>query len=94
MTRSAKKGPYIDIKLLAKVEKQKAGSDRTPIKTWARRSQIPPEFVGHKFGVYNGKRFIEVLVSETMIGHRLGEFSPTRTFHGHGKITKRTADKT
>jgi small subunit ribosomal protein S19 len=94
MTRSLKKGPYIDEKLAIKIEKQKQSGDRSVIKTWARASQIPPEFVGHKFGIYNGRKFIEVLISEGMIGHRLGEFSPTRTFRGHGKVTKRTADKT
>ncbi len=94
MSRSLKKGPYIDEKLLKKVVKQKSGSDRTPIKTWARASQIPPEFVGHRIGVYNGRKHIEVLVSESMVGHRLGEFSPTRTFRGHGKVTKRVTEKT
>ncbi|CAN5121573.1 30S ribosomal protein S19 [soil metagenome] len=94
MSRSAKKGPYIDEKLHIKVSKQKDSNDKTTIKTWARNSQIHPDFVGHKIGVYNGRRFIEVLVSESMVGHRLGEFSPTRTFRGHGKVTKRTAEKT
>ncbi len=94
MSRSSSKGPYIDQKLLKKVEKQKSGGTRTPIKTWARASQIPPEFVGHTFLVHNGKIFKEVFVSEAMVGHRLGEFSPTRTFHGHGKVTKRTMTKT
>lgn len=94
MSRSTKKGPYVDEKLLEKVQKQKQARTNDPIKTWARRSQIPPEFVGHKLAVHQGKRFIEVLVSESMVGHRLGEFAPTRTFKGHGKVTKRTADKT
>lgn len=94
MSRSAKKGPYIDEKLLYKVNNQKQNNDRTAIKTWARSCQIPPEFVGHKLDVYNGKKFIEVFVTEPMVGHRLGEFSPSRTFRGHGKVTKRTADKT
>lgn len=94
MSRSSKKGPYIDKKLLIKVNKQKAGGDRSPIKTWARSCQIPPEFVGHKFAVHNGKNFIEVFVSETMVGHRLGEFSPTRVFRGHGQVTKRVLEKT
>lgn len=94
MSRSLKKGPYVDEKLLKKVLKQKQDGKKMTIKTWARRSQIAPEFVGHTFGVYNGKKFIDVFVSEGMIGHRLGEFSPTRTFRGHGKVTKRTADKT
>jgi len=94
MARSNKKGPYIDKKLLEKVNKQKAGGDRSPIKTWARASQIPPDFVGHRIGVHNGKTFIEVFVSEAMVGHRLGEFSPTRTFRGHGQVTKRVLEKT
>lgn len=94
MSRSAKKGPYIDAKLLKKIDTQKQTGDRGPIKTWARDSQIPPEFVGHKIAVHNGRKHIEVLISEAMIGHRLGEFSLTRTFKGHGKVTKRTADKT
>lgn len=93
MSRSSKKGPYVDERLLAKVMKQKAGKKEV-IKTWARACQIPPEFVGHTFGVHNGKKFIEVFVNEAMVGHRLGEFSPTRTFHGHGKMVKRTLTKT
>lgn len=94
MSRSTKKGPYIDPRVLAKVNKQKAGGNLDPIKTWARSCQISPEFVGHKFGVHNGRIFVEVFVTEGMVGHRLGEFSPTRTFRGHGQVTKRTADKT
>jgi len=94
MSRSSKKGPYIDKNLLVKINKQKAGGDRSPIKTWSRNCQIPPEFVGHRFGVHNGRIFHEVFVTEAMVGHRLGEFSPTRLFHGHGQVTKRTMDKT
>lgn len=94
MSRSLKKGPYIDEKLLEKVMKQKNSGDRSLIKTWARASQIPPEFVGHKLGVHNGRKHIELLITEGMIGHRLGEFSPTRAFRGHGKVTKRTESKT
>lgn len=94
MSRSIKKGPYIDVKLLEKVMKQKNGGSKIAIKTWARGSQIPPEFVGHTFLVHQGKNFITVFVSESMVGHRLGEFAPTRTFRGHGTITKRTAEKT
>ena len=89
MARSSKKGPYIDQKLLIKVAKIKG-----PIKTWARASQIPPEFVGHTFQVHTGNKFVDVFVSETMVGHRLGEFAPTRTFKGHGAIVKRTMEKT
>lgn len=94
MARSAKKGPYVDEKLLAKVAKMKLAGKKEGIKTWARASQIPPEFVGYTFLVHNGKLFKEVFVSENMVGHRLGEFSPTRTFHGHGKMTKRLLTKT
>lgn len=94
MARSNKKGPNIDERLLKKVMKQKQGGENSPIKTWARDCQIPPEFVGHKFGVHNGRIFHEIYVNESMIGHRLGEFSPTRTFRGHGQVTKRTMDKT
>jgi small subunit ribosomal protein S19 len=94
MSRSSKKGPHIDQRLLEKVVKQKASGAKAPIKTWARASQIPPEFVGHTFLVHNGKIFKEVYVSETMVGHRLGEFSPTRTFRGHGSMVKRILSKT
>ncbi len=94
MARSSKKGPYIDKKLLIKVNKQKAGGDRGPIKTWARACQIPPEFVGHRFAVHNGRLFQEVFVTEAMVGHRLGEFAPTRVFRGHGQVTKRVMEKT
>lgn len=94
MSRSAKKGPYVDEKLMLKVSRQKAAGKKEPIKTWARASQIPPEFVGYTFLVHNGKVHKEVFISENMVGHRLGEFSPTRTFHGHGKMTKRVLAKT
>lgn len=94
MARSLKKGPYIDPKLLIKVQKQKDSGDRSPIKTWARNSQISPDFVGHKFAIHNGRKFIEVLVSESMVSHRLGEFSPTRTFRTHGKVTKKIISAT
>ena len=93
MARSSRKGPYIDAKLLIKVQKMANGA-KSPIKTWARVSQIPPEFVGFTFQVHNGRKFIDVFVTENMVGHRLGEFSPTRTFKGHGAIVKRTMDKT
>ncbi len=94
MGRSSKKGPYVDQKLLKKVLAQKKTGKREPIKTWARASQIPPEFVGHTFQVHNGRIFIDVFVTEAMVGHRLGEFAPTRTFHGHGKVVKRILSKT
>lgn len=94
MSRSSKKGPYIDERLLKKVLKQKQSNDRTVIKTWSRGCQIPPDFVGHRLAIHNGRIFHEVFISESMVGHRLGEFSPTRTFRGHGQVTKRTMDKT
>ncbi len=83
MSRSLKKGPYVAFKLLKKVQDKKPGSAGV-IKTWARNSQIAPEFVGHTFGVHNGKSHVEVLVTEDMVGHRLGEFSPTKKFVRHG----------
>lgn len=94
MARSTKKGPYIDEKLMKKVMAQKADGVKSPIKTWARRSQIPPEFVGHTFLVHQGKNFVTVYVSESMVGQRLGEFAPTRKFHGHGKVTEKSTSKT
>ncbi len=94
MARSSKKGPYVDEKLAKKVAKMTTSGKKEPIKTWARQSQIPPEFVGFTFLVHNGKLFPEVFVSENMVGHRLGEFSPTRTFRGHGRMTKRVMTKT
>ncbi len=84
MSRSTKKGPYIDEKLAKKVDAMRTNGDKKVIKTWARRSSIPPEFVGFTFNVHNGKKFIPVYVSEQMVGHKLGEFSPTRYFKGHG----------
>src|SRR3989344_5189305 len=83
MSRSSKKGPFIDPKLLKKVQKLKTG-DKTPIKTWSRASEISPEMVGRVFAVHNGKNFVEVLATEDMVGHRLGEFSPTTKFVRHG----------
>ena len=94
MSRSSKKGPYIDAKLLKKVLKQKESGAREPIQTWARRSQISPDFVGHRMGVHNGRKHIEILISESMVGHRLGEFVPTRTFRSHGKVTKKVISAT
>lgn len=94
MGRSSKKGPYIDPKLLKKVLKQKETGEKTPLKTWVRDSQIPPEFVGHTFLIHNGRNFIEVFIIEEMVGHRLGEFAPTRTFRGHGKVVAREVSKT
>lgn len=92
MTRSLKKGPYVDEKLLKKIE-GKNPLQTGVIKTWARACQIPPEMVGFTFGVHNGKTHVEVLVTEDMVGHRLGEFSPTRTFKKHGAHTEKAAAK-
>lgn len=83
MARSIKKGPYIDEKLFRKVEKLNTDNTKKVIKTWARRSMIPPQFVGHTLAVHNGKKFIPVFITENMVGHKLGEFSPTRTYRGH-----------
>ena len=91
MTRSVKKGPYVDEKLLKKVAAQ--GQDDGAIKTWARNSQIHPDFVGYTFAVHNGREFIDVLVSEEMVGHRLGEFSPTKRFGRHGGKMQKELDQ-
>ena len=84
MPRSVKKGPYIDEKLLAKVDVMNARNEKNVIKTWARASTISPDFVGHTIAVHNGNKFIPVYITENMVGHKLGEFSPTRLFRGHG----------
>ena len=94
MSRSIRKGPYVDEKLLMKVQKAEKAGDKKPIKTWARRSDIPPDFVGVTFAVYNGRKFIPVFVTENMVGHKLGEFAPTRTFRRHGAATEVSLDKT
>ncbi|MDA0849117.1 MAG: 30S ribosomal protein S19 [Verrucomicrobia bacterium] len=83
MSRSIKKGFFVDVHLLKKVEAAQATNDRKPIQTWSRRSTITPDFVGLNFNVHNGKSFLPVYVTENMVGHKLGEFSPTRTFKGH-----------
>ena len=83
MSRSVKKGPFIDKKLYKKIIEMNRAGNKRPIKTWSRVSTIIPEMVGHTFAVHNGRKFIPVYVSENMVGHKLGEFSPTRTFHGH-----------
>jgi small subunit ribosomal protein S19 len=83
MSRSSKKGPYVDEKLYKKVAKLNENRAKQPIKTWARACTIIPEFVGHTFEVHNGNKFLKVFVQEDMVGHKLGEFSPTRTFRGH-----------
>ena len=91
MSRSAKKGPYVDEKLFRKVSKLNENRAKQPIKTWARACTIIPEFVGHTFMVHNGKVHLKVFVTEEMVGHKLGEFAPTRQFRGHGSEKKETA---
>ena len=91
MGRSIKKGPFIDGHLMDKILKAKSTNQKTPIKTWSRRSMITPEFVGHTFLVHNGKLFNSVFVTENMVGHKLGEFSPTRIFKKHGSHTAKVA---
>ena len=93
MSRSLKKGPFVDVKVMERVERMNRSGERRPIKTWSRRSMIIPDFVGHTFSVYNGKKFITVFVTENMVGHHLGEFSPTRTFRAHGQHTEKSAAK-
>jgi small subunit ribosomal protein S19 len=85
MSRSMKKGPFVDDHLLKKVDAANASGDRRVIKTWSRRSTVVPEMVGHTIGVYNGRQHVPVFVQENMVGHKLGEFAPTRTFRGHGR---------
>ncbi len=91
MGRSLKKGPFVDGHLLAKIDKMNSAIAKKPIKTWSRRSLVTPDFVGHTFMVHNGKIFNSVYVTENMVGHRLGEFSPTRTFKRHGSHTEKVA---
>jgi len=86
MGRSLKKGPYVDQKLLALIQKMNRANEKKVIKTYVRRSSVHPEMVGHTFAVHNGKKFIPVFVTENMVGHKLGEFSPTRTFKSHGAV--------
>ena len=89
MARSLKKGPFVEWKLLEKIDKLNESNIKKPIKTWSRRSTIAPDFVGHTFNVHNGRSFIPVFVTENMVGHKLGEFSPTRKFRSHGgKLAK------
>jgi small subunit ribosomal protein S19 len=89
MSRSLKKGPYVDPKLFGKIDRLNQRGFKEPVKTWARRCTIVPEFVGHTFMVHNGRKHVNVYVTEEMVGHKLGEFAPTRTFHGHGGKTKK-----
>ena len=91
MGRSLKKGPFVDSHLLKKVEKARDTNDKKVIKTWSRRSMILPEFIGFTFAVHNGKKFIPVYVTENTVGHKFGEFAPTRTFHGHTPADKKEA---
>ncbi len=93
MGRSLKKGPFVDIKLDSKVTVMNEKSKKSVIKTWSRRSMVSPEFVGHTFAVHNGNKFIPVYVTENMVGHKLGEFAPTRTFKGHSGNNKAEAAK-
>jgi len=93
MSRSVWKGPFVDPSLLKKVDQLKNKPNKTPIKTWSRKSTIIPEFVGHSFLIYNGKKFIPIKISEEMVGHKLGEFSPTRTFSGHTPADKKAASE-
>jgi small subunit ribosomal protein S19 len=92
MPRSLKKGPFIDAKLLAKIEALNKSGDKRVVKTWSRRSTISPEFVGHTLAVHNGNKFIPIYITENMVGHKLGEFAPTRTYRGHGgKLVERAS---
>ena len=91
MARSVWKGPFVDPSLIKKVEQAKNKLSKTPIKTWSRKSTIIPEFVGHSFLIYNGKKFLQLTISEDMVGHKLGEFCPTRQFYGHTPADKKAA---
>ena len=93
MARAVWKGPFVDPSLIKKVEKLKNLPNKTPIKTWSRKSTIIPEFVGHSFLIHNGKKFISIKISEEMVGHKLGEFSPTRQFSGHTPADKKAAQE-
>ncbi len=94
MSRSIKKGPYVDAKLLKKMQKLNETGEKKIIKTWARASVITPDFVGHTLAIHNGKKFFPVFISEQMVGHKLGEFAPTRIFKGHGGMTKQETSLT
>ena len=89
MSRSLKKGPYVEESLLRKVQKMTAAGKKQPIKTWSRRSMVLPEFVGLTFAIHNGRQHMPVFITENMVGHRLGEFAPTRTFKAHGGVVKK-----
>jgi len=91
MARSIKKGPYVEASLYKKVDAMNKSGRKLPIKTWSRRSMIVPEFVGHTFAIHNGKQHLPIFITENMVGHRLGEFAPTRTFRRHGATTDKVA---
>ena len=90
MSRSTRKGPFVDLKVLGKVDKQKTSGARQPIKTWSRACTVVPDFIGHTFAVHDGRKHVPVFVTEAMVGHKLGEFAPTRTFRGHVKDDRRS----
>ena len=91
MSRSLKKGPFVEQRLLARVQTMNSKNEKQVMKTWSRASVIFPDFIGHTIAVYNGKKHIPVFISENMVGHRLGEFAPTRNYRGHGRHTERTS---
>jgi small subunit ribosomal protein S19 len=91
MSRSLKKGPYVEQRLLARVQTMNSKNEKQVVKTWSRASVIFPDFIGHTVAVYNGKKHIPVFISENMVGHRLGEFAPTRNYRGHGRHTERSS---
>src|SRR3954463_4337315 len=91
MSRSSRKGPFVDLNVLGKVDKQKTSGARQPIKTWARACTVVPDFIGHTFAVHNGRTFVQVFVTDNMVGHKLGEFAVTRTFRGHSSEKKASA---
>ncbi|MBP5791037.1 MAG: 30S ribosomal protein S19 [Kiritimatiellae bacterium] len=93
MSRSLKKGPYVEPSLLRKVEKMQAAGKKQPIKTWSRRSMVLPEFVGLTFAIHNGRQHMPIFITENMVGHRLGEFAPTRTFKAHGNSAAKAEKK-
>ena len=93
MARSLKKGPYVEERLLRKVEKMQASGKKQPIKTWSRRSMVLPDFVGLTFAIHNGRQHMPIFITENMVGHRLGEFAPTRTFKAHGNSAAKVAAK-
>ncbi len=90
MSRSTKKGPYVDVKLMKKVEAMNTKKEKRVIKTWARASTVVPDMVGHTIAIHDGRRHVPIYISEEMVGHKLGEFAPTRTFKGHGNKTERS----